>query len=257
MNRFLQTASLLALTLLALEARAEDPVRDPFETFNRRAYALNTALDRHFIRPAAVGYDRLMPDSLGQAIYRFFDNLAEPVSITGAFLQGDVERTLTASGRFLVNSTLGLGGFFDPATAIGFVDVDEDIGQALDSWGLDQTPYLVLPFWGPGTLTTLPDRALVWWLPPQLLGTSGWRPSGWWTRCLIARASLGRQTFWRGRFSILTPLPGTATFSAAANFVTTARRHRKRWTRCSTISKPLRGPDEARRAGRAARRDRA
>ena len=69
-----------------------------------------------------------------------------------------------------MNSTLGLGGFFDPATAIGFVDVDEDIGQALDSWGLDQTPYLVLPFWGPGTLTTLPDRALVWWLPPQLLG---------------------------------------------------------------------------------------
>ena len=117
-----------------------------------------------------MGYDRLMPDSLGQAIYRFFDNLAEPVSITGAFLQGDVERTLTASGRFLVNSTLGLGGFFDPATAIGFVDVDEDIGQALDSWGLDQTPYLVLPFWGPGTLTTLPDRALVWWVPPQLLG---------------------------------------------------------------------------------------
>ena len=49
------------------------------------------------------------------------------------------------------------------------MDVDEDIGQALDSWGLDQTPYLVLPFW-PGTLTTLPDRALVWWLPPQLLG---------------------------------------------------------------------------------------
>jgi phospholipid-binding lipoprotein MlaA len=59
---------------------------------------------------------------------------------------------------------------FDPATDLGFVDVDEDIGQALDSWGLDRTPYLVLPFWGPGTLTTLPDRVLVWWLPPQLLG---------------------------------------------------------------------------------------
>ena len=57
-------------------------------------------MDRHFIRPAAVGYDRLMPDSLGQAIYRFFDNLAEPVSITGAFLQGDVERTLTPRGAF-------------------------------------------------------------------------------------------------------------------------------------------------------------
>jgi len=170
MIRFLRTAVLMALTLLALTARAEETVRDPFEGFNRRAFALNNALDRHFIRPAAVVYDRVMPAPLGQAIYRFFDNLAEPVSMTGALLQGDVERTLTASGRFLVNSTLGLGGLFDPATSIGFVDVDEDIGQALDSWGLDQTPYLVLPFWGPGTLTTLPDRVLVWWLPPQLLG---------------------------------------------------------------------------------------
>ena len=257
MNRFLQTASLLALTLLALEARAEDPVRDPFETFNRRAYALNTALDRHFIRPAAVGYDRLMPDSLGQAIYRFFDNLAEPVSMTGAFLQGDVERTLTASGRFLVNSTLGLGGFFDPATAIGFVDVDEDIGQALDSWGLDQTPYLVLPFWGPGTLTTLPDRALVWWLPPQLLGDFWVAPLRVVDTVSYRASLLGATNLLEGRFSIPTPLPGTATFSAAANFVTTARRHRKRWTRCSTISKPLRGPGEARKAGRAARRGRA
>ena len=149
MIRFLRTAVLMVLTLLALSARAEETVRDPFEGFNRRAFALNNALDRHFIRPAAVVYDQVMPAPLGQAIYRFFDNLAEPVSMTGALLQGDVERTLTASGRFLVNSTLGLGGLFDPATSIGFVDVDEDIGQALDSWGLDQTPYLVLPFWAP------------------------------------------------------------------------------------------------------------
>jgi phospholipid-binding lipoprotein MlaA len=166
----LRTAGVLALVLLALGARAEDALRDPFEAYNRRAFALNNALDRHLIRPAAVVYDRMVPAPLGQMIYRFFDNLAEPVSMTGALLQGDGERTLTATGRFVVNSTLGLGGFFDPATAMGFVDVDEDIGQALDSWGLDQTPYLVLPFWGPGTLTTLPDRVLVWWLPPQLLG---------------------------------------------------------------------------------------
>ena len=170
MIQVLRSAGLIALVLVALGARAEETVRDPFEGFNRRAFALNNALDRHFIRPAAVVYDRVMPAPLGQASYRFFDHLAEPVSMTGALLQGDVERTLTASGRFLVNSTLGLGGLFDPATSIGFVDVDEDIGQALDSWGLDQTPYLVLPFWGPGTLTTLPDRVLVWWLPPQLLG---------------------------------------------------------------------------------------
>lgn len=176
MKRFLRTAGLLAFALLSLASQAEDRVRDPFEAFNRRAFALNTALDRHLIRPAAVVYDRMVPAPLGQAVYRFFDNLAEPVSVAGALLQGDLERSLTASGRFVVNSTLGLAGFFDPATAMGFVDVDEDIGQALDSWGLDQTPYVVLPFWGPGTLTTLPDRALVWWLPPQLLGDYWFAP---------------------------------------------------------------------------------
>lgn len=167
---------LLALCLLSLPGWADEPVRDPFEAFNRRAFALNNALDRHLIRPAAVIYQDLVPDPLAQAIYRFFDNLAEPVSITGALLQGSPERTLTASGRFILNSTLGLGGFFDPATAIGFVDVDEDIGQALDSWGLDNTPYVVLPFWGPGTFTTLPDRLLVWWLPPQLMGPYWYAP---------------------------------------------------------------------------------
>ena len=68
MIRFLRTAGLIALVLLALGARAEETVRDPFEGFNRRAFALNNALDRHFIRPAALVYDRVMPAPLGQAM---------------------------------------------------------------------------------------------------------------------------------------------------------------------------------------------
>ena len=78
------------------------------------------------------------------------------LSISGALLRG-VDRSVIAR-RFLVNSTLGVAGVFDPATPLGLPDVQEDIGQALEVWGFDQSPYLVLPFVGL-TLVQVPDRA--------------------------------------------------------------------------------------------------
>jgi phospholipid-binding lipoprotein MlaA len=168
----------LACLLPAVGAWGQDAVanRDPLEALNRKVFAFNTKLDRWAIRPAAEFYRKVLPDRVEYAVYNFFDNLAAPVSIAGAALQGDPERTLIATGRFAVNTTLGVAGLFDPATRLGLPDQQEDIGQALEVWGLENTPYLVLPFWGPVTLTTLPDRLAIWWLPPNLLG-SYWHPS--------------------------------------------------------------------------------
>lgn len=162
-------ATLLAASGAACAADDEHENRDPLEPLNRRVFALNQWMDRIAIRPAAELYRSLVPDPVEFAVYNFFDNLAEPVSMLGSALQGSPRKTLVSTGRFAVNSTLGVAGLFDPATRLGLKDQQEDIGQALAIWGLEDTPYLVLPFWGPVTLTTIPDRVLVWWLAPAIL----------------------------------------------------------------------------------------
>lgn len=164
-------AAVLATLLAAPGAvrAADDENRDPLEPLNRRVFALNQWMDRIAIKPAAELYRSVVPDPVEFAVYNFFDNLAEPVSVLGSALQGDPRKTLVSTGRFAVNSTLGVAGLFDPATRLGLKDQQEDVGQALAVWGLEDTPYLVLPFWGPVTLTTIPDRFLVWWLAPTIL----------------------------------------------------------------------------------------
>lgn len=166
-------AVLLALTP-ALSA-SEEVDRDPWEAVNRPIHRFNEHLDAAVMRPAAELYREVTPEPLERAVVNFFLNLNAPVSIGGALLQGDAERTLQATGRFAVNSTLGIGGLFDPATGMGLRDVNEDIGQALEVWGLTDSPYLVLPLLGPATLVQIPDRVLAAWLPAEMLG-SHWSP---------------------------------------------------------------------------------
>ncbi|HSG88131.1 MAG TPA: VacJ family lipoprotein [Pseudomonadales bacterium] len=163
--------ALLALTGAAVAFGAEAPVnRDPFVAVNRPIHDFNQVLDRHLVRPVAESYERVVPDPVERMVLNFFSNLIGPARITGAFLQADVDRTLIAGTRFAVNSTVGVAGLFDPATPMGLPDQQEDIGQALEVWGLENSPYIVLPFLGPATLVQIPDRALSIWLPQQLLG---------------------------------------------------------------------------------------
>jgi phospholipid-binding lipoprotein MlaA len=169
--------ALLVGLLLALPVRAaqDGADRDPFEAVNRPIHRFNETLDAHLVEPTARAYRRVTPDPVERAVVNFFLNLYGPVSITGALLQADPERTAVATGRFAVNTTLGIGGLFDPATGMGLGDTQEDIGQALEVWGLEDSPYLVLPFLGPMTLVQVPDRVLAAWLPPELLGGL-WHP---------------------------------------------------------------------------------
>src|SRR5210317_113150 len=106
-----------------------DPERDPWEAYNRKIHSFNMAFDNAIFRPVAKGYDVVMPDPPQRGVRNFFRNLAYPVTALNLVLQGKFEESLTATGRFLMNSTVGLAGFFDVATKVEIPEYSEDFGQ--------------------------------------------------------------------------------------------------------------------------------
>ncbi len=142
--------SLLLSACAGTQSRHTDPKNDPWEGFNRKVYAFNDGLDK-IVRPVAVGYDKIMPDPFQRGVGNFFRNLDAPVTLVNQLLQGKVTQGADTFGRFLVNSTVGLLGFFDVATKIGMPFYDEDLGQTLATWGYKNSRYLMLPVFGPST----------------------------------------------------------------------------------------------------------
>ncbi len=124
---------------------------DPYEHFNRKVYAFNNAVDKAVIRPVAVGYRKVTNPPVRRSINDFFTNIRLPISVANDLLQWRPERALSDSARFVVNLTLGLGGFFDPASRMGLPQGSTDFGVTLARWGVPQGPYLMLPFLGPST----------------------------------------------------------------------------------------------------------
>ena len=146
--------SLLAVCLLLLCACAtlppgakRDP-RDPWERMNRSFYGFNDAIDRAVVKPVSKGYTPL-PQPVQTGVHNFFDNLDYPVTIVNDLLQGQIKSFFSDIGRFLFNSTLGVGGLFDPATAAGMEKNERDFGQTLGKWGVPKGPYIVVPIFGP------------------------------------------------------------------------------------------------------------
>ena len=153
-NKPVIIALLLCLLLSACagtQNRHTDPENDPWEGFNRKMYAFNDGLDK-VVRPVAVGYDKVMPDPLQRGVGNFFRNLDAPVTFVSSILQGKFAQSADVFGRFLVNTTIGLLGFFDVASKAGIPFYNEDLGQTLATWGYKDSNYLVLPFFGPSTL---------------------------------------------------------------------------------------------------------
>ena len=125
---------------------------DPLEPLNRSMYALHDAVDRFTLKPIARGYKAVMPGFARRGVTNFSRNLFTPRSAVNNFLQGKPGRGFTDLGRFLLNSTFGLGGLLDIATAEGIPEYDEDFGQTMAVWGVPEGPYLFIPFLGPNTL---------------------------------------------------------------------------------------------------------
>ena len=145
--------ALLSLLLVgcATAPNAKKDPRDPFEGFNRASYKFNDALDRAILKPVAKGYKAVTPDPVEQGVSNFFSNLTQPAIIINDLLQAKFKDSLNDTGRFLLNSTVGIGGFFDPASKAGLERHDEDFGQTLGKWGTPAGPYLMIPFFGPST----------------------------------------------------------------------------------------------------------
>jgi phospholipid-binding lipoprotein MlaA len=154
------TLSLMMLSCAGTQNRHTDPVRDPWEGFNRKVYAFNVTLDKYFMRPVAVAYDKVMPDPFQRGVSNFFRNLNFPVTLLNQLLQGKFHEGGNATGRFLINSTVGLFGFFDVATKFGIPQYDEDFGQTLATWGYENSRYLVVPVFGPLTVRDVFGRSV-------------------------------------------------------------------------------------------------
>lgn len=131
---------------------ADSRVHDPWEGFNRSMFAFNEWADRWLIEPLAIGWDFALPEAVQLGIDNFFDNLHFPRRFANDLLQGKPRHAGETLGRFLLNSTFGVGGLFDPAVTNGWLPAhDEDFGQTLGVWGVPPGPYLVWPVVGPSS----------------------------------------------------------------------------------------------------------
>lgn len=126
-------------------------IGDPLEGFNRAMFSFNDKAYRYVLKPVARGL-RILPVPVRTSFSNFFSNLGTPVSAISALLQGDLGNTGSELGRFGVNTTVGILGLFDPATGMGLIQDDEDMGQTFARWGVGSGPYVVLPLLGSSSL---------------------------------------------------------------------------------------------------------
>ncbi|MEO0345822.1 MAG: VacJ family lipoprotein [Pseudomonadota bacterium] len=148
-------AALLALCAAFLGGCATSqtvPSEDSWEGLNRGIFAFNNGVDKIFLKPVARGYRFITPDPVERGVSNVFSNLSYPVVIVSNALQGKGKAALSDTGRFLVNSTIGVAGIFDVATPMGMPANNEDLGQTLAVWGVPSGPYIMIPFLGPSTL---------------------------------------------------------------------------------------------------------
>ena len=130
----------------------DEEFADPYERMNRNVYAFNDAVDKAAVKPVAKGYQKVIPKGLRLCASNMFSNLGEPYTAANNLLQGKPKSMLQDIGRLLLNSTLGIGGCIDVASAWGIPKHQEDFGQTLAVWGVPSGPYVVLPVLGPSTV---------------------------------------------------------------------------------------------------------
>jgi phospholipid-binding lipoprotein MlaA len=135
-----------ACTTSAPESLAQ---HDPFEPTNRAVFDFDVQLDHTVATPIAKAYRTILPDPAIQGIHNALDNLNSPVVLVNDVLQGDSSKAGDTFGRFMINSTVGVGGLIDVAAKIGIPGHANDFGITLGKWGAQEGSYLVLPFVGP------------------------------------------------------------------------------------------------------------
>lgn len=169
MSTLVRAAPLL-LSALVVAGCASAPGRtvneERFEGFNRGVYKFNDTLDRAALKPVAKGYRKITPSFIRTGIGNVLSNIGYPTTFINQFLQGKWVLGFKDTGRFLINTTLGVAGIFDVATPIGLEKNDEDFGQTLAVWGVPSGPFLNLPLFGPSSLRDAPSRVVDYFTNP-------------------------------------------------------------------------------------------
>lgn len=151
-------------------APAGAEINDPYEQVNRQIHAFNVEVDRAVLDPAGQVANQL-PDAITIPVVNFSDNASLPNAIINGVLQGNAAGAITNSVRFLLNTTVGILGLFDPAGAIGIEEDETDFGETLAVWGVPEGAYIELPGLGPSTERDATGRLVDFFLDPlQLLG---------------------------------------------------------------------------------------
>jgi phospholipid-binding lipoprotein MlaA len=145
------------------EFRDDQPiayVADPWEGFNRSMYNFNYRFDKYVFLPVVRGYEFVLPTFTQKGISNFFDNIGEVRTLYNSAFQLKGKKFLITFGRFLANSTIGIGGLLDPATLMGLARQGETFGETLGDWNVASGPYLVLPVLGPNTVRSAGGSAV-------------------------------------------------------------------------------------------------
>jgi len=142
---------ILIVSFLSVSLIYAEDINDPFEDINRITFKFNESIDNNFLKPVALTYSKT-PKPIKKGISNFFDNLEEIETSVNQILQGKPKLAINDFSRFIINSTIGLGGFLDVATKIGLTRHEEEFDQTLALWGVPSGPYIMLPGLGPSTL---------------------------------------------------------------------------------------------------------
>ncbi len=144
--------ALMVVTLAGCASVPGGDPRDPWEPYNRSMTKFNDAVDEAVMKPVATVYKQVLPTPVRTGVGNFFGNLSDVWSFVNNVLQGKAEGSLHSFWRVLINTSIGIGGLFDPATEMALERHREDFGQTMGRWGVSPGPYLVLPILGSSTL---------------------------------------------------------------------------------------------------------
>ena len=151
LDLFKLTLLLFTVMITGCASTGSNP-SDPWEGWNRKVYSFNKTLDSVVARPVTAGYKAITPDIVETGVSNVFSNLSDVPNFLNNLFQGKPTDSMSDLARFVINSTLGVAGLWDPASSMGLQKHDEDFGQTLATWGVGDGPYLMLPLLGPSTL---------------------------------------------------------------------------------------------------------
>lgn len=149
--KILFSGMLGALMVTSCAHKGTNPI-DPYEPFNRKVHDFNMAFDATMLKPPARLYKAVVPARVRKGVNNFYNNLDMMPTVANDLLQAEGKWAIKDSWRFIVNSSLGVGGIFDVATQFGLPPHSNDLGLTLAKWGDKKSPYIVIPFIGPSTI---------------------------------------------------------------------------------------------------------